>query len=111
MIDIFVQPRRPPDRRTRVSVKVEDWPSDDKTRWRNTFAEGDIFEVGKGAHLAPSTKRAWENEYGTWLGFLKCSDTGALDEPLAARVTRECIVGHCEVLAQTNSVPLDLGQT
>lgn len=104
MTDIFTQPRRRPDRRTRVSLKVEGWPSDDKTRWRNAFAEGDIFEAGKGAHLAPSTKRAWENEYGTWLGFLKRSDTGALDEPLAARVTRERIIDHCEVLAQTNSV-------
>jgi integrase len=103
MTDIFTRPRRHPDRRTRVSLKVEDWPSDDKTRWRNAFAEGDLFEAGKGAHLAPSTKRAWENEYGTWLGFLKRSDTGALDEPLAARVTRDRIIGHCEVLAQTNS--------
>jgi len=104
MTDIFTQPRRRPDRRTRVALKVEEWPSDDKIRWSNAFAEGDIFEAGKGAHLAPSTKKAWENEYGTWLGFLQRSDTEALDEPLAARVTRDRIVRHCEDLAQTNSV-------
>jgi integrase len=103
MTDIFTRPRRHPDRRTRVSLKVEYWPSDDQTRWSNAFTKGDIFEAGGGAHLAPSTKRAWENEYGTWLGFLKRSDAEALDEPLDARVTRDRIIGHCEVLAQTNS--------
>jgi integrase len=103
MTNIFTQPRRRPDRRTRVSLKVEDWPTDDKIRWSNAFIEGDIFEAGEGAHLAPSTKRAWENEYGTWLGFLVKSDAGALDEPLGARVTRERIIGYCGVLAQTNS--------
>jgi integrase len=104
MTDIFSQPRRRPDRRKRVALKVIDWPLDDQTRWRDAFEEGNVFEAGAGAHLAPSTRRSWENEYGTWLGFLRITDAKALDEPLRARVSRDRVTAYCGVLAQTNSV-------
>jgi integrase len=103
MIDIFNQPRQRPDRRTRMALKVEDWPLDDQRRWSDAFLKGDVFEAGDGAHLAPSTRTSWENEYGTWLGFLGRSDATVLNEALDARVTRERITEYCSVLAQTNS--------
>ena len=96
-------PRRKPDRQSRAALKLEQWPVEDQRRWRDAFRKGDVFEAGAGAHLAPSTSASWENEYGTWMGFLNRSSPAVLNEPLASRVTRDRVAEYCRMLAQTNS--------
>jgi hypothetical protein len=104
VIDIFKAPRRKPNRRARLALRFEDWPGDDRRRWNAAFVTGDVFdETGRGAHLAPTTRASWENEYGTWLGFVGRNDSSFLDEPVDSRVTRERIIQYCQALALTNS--------
>jgi hypothetical protein len=103
--DIFTMPRRKPDRRTRVALQVEEWPEDDRARWVAAFVRGDIFdEAGAGAHLSSATQRGLVYAYGRWLGFLSRSDPSSLTQALDDRVTRERLVGFCELLAETNSI-------
>jgi hypothetical protein len=102
--NIFTRPRRKPDRRTRVALRMENWPADDRWRWHAAFVRGDIFdEAGAGAHLSSASQRAMIYAYSRWLGFLSRSDPVSLKQALEHRVTRERLVSFCELLAQTNS--------
>jgi integrase len=102
--DIFTMPRRKPDRRTRVALRVEEWPKDDRSRWEAAFVRGDIFDgAGAGSHLSAASQRGMVYAYGRWLGFLSRSDPDSLRYALEDRVTRERLVTFCELLAQTNS--------
>ncbi len=96
-------PCRKPNRRLRVSLRLEQWPAADQEAWRALFATGDLFdEQGPGAHLATRTRTALANEYGCWLGFLTRFEPQALDQPLGARVTRERMASLARHLAETN---------
>jgi hypothetical protein len=80
LTDIFEQPRRKADRRTRVAVRIEDWPEDDRRRWLATFVVSDLFdESGAGAPLSARSRKGLEDIYGTWLGFLRKYDPTALE--------------------------------
>ena len=96
-------PCRKPNRRVRVSLRVEHWPAPDRQAWHAPFTTGDLFdEQGPGTHLASRTRTSLENVYGRWLGFLASTEPNAFDEPLAARVIRERIVSLAQHLAETN---------
>lgn len=111
MTDIFSGPRRKPDRRTRVALRVEHWPDEDRARWEAAFLQGDIFaESGAGAHLASPTRKARADAYGRWLGFLVQHEPRALTLAADKRVTRGRIIRFCELLAETNS-PLSIATT
>ena len=111
MPDIFNAPRRKPDRRTRVALRVEHWPDDDRAQWEAAFVDGDFFaEGGAGAHLAVATRKSRADAYGRWLGFLVQHEPEALMQTVEDRVTRERIMRFCELLAQTNS-PLSIATT
>jgi hypothetical protein len=102
--DIFTMPRRKPDRRTRVALRVEEWPKEDRSRWVAAFVPGDIFDgAGAGAHLSPASQTGMVYAYGRWLGFLSRSDPDSLSHLPEDRVTRERLVRFCELLAETNS--------
>ena len=111
MSDLFSRPRRKPDRRTRVALRVEHWPDEDRAGWEAAFHHGDIFaEGGDGAHLAAATRKARADAYGRWLGFLLKHEPEALTQVAEDRVTRERIICYCELLAETNS-PLSIASS
>src|SRR5215211_6091558 len=86
-------PCRKPNRRLRVSLRVEHWPAADRDAWSALFTTGDLFdETGPGADLAHRSRTSLENAYGRWLGFLARTEPKALDEAVGARVTRERIM-------------------
>src|SRR5215210_4186646 len=104
-------PCRKPNRRLRVSLRVENWPAADRDAWRALFTTGDLFdETGPGAHLAPRTRTSLENAYGRWLGFLARTEPNGLDQALGARVTRERIMAFAQHLAETNIATAVAGQ-
>jgi integrase len=102
--DIFTMPRRKPDRRTRVALRVEEWPKEDRSRWEAAFVRGDVFDgAGAGAHLSAASRTGMVYAYGRWIAFLSRSDPDSLSHLLEDRVTRERVVTFCELLAETNS--------
>src|SRR5215218_2384291 len=85
-------PCRKPNRRLRVSLRVEHWPAADREAWSALFTTGDLFdETGPGAHLAHRTRTSLENACGRWLGFLAHAEPRGLKEAVGARITRERI--------------------
>src|SRR5215208_6337030 len=90
---VLPPPCRKPNRRLRVSLRVEDWPAADRDAWHALFTTGDLFdETGPGAHLAHRTRTSLENAYGRWLGFLARSEPHGLHE--AGGRTRHARAGH-----------------
>ena len=100
---LLSSPSRKPDRRIRVSLRVEHWPDPDRQAWAALFATGDLFDDrGPGAHLADRTRTSLANAYGRWLGFLARTEPSALNQALGVRVTRERITAFAQHLAETN---------
>jgi integrase len=111
MVPIVPLPCRKPNRRIRVSLRVEHWPADDRQAWHALFTTGDLFdEKGPGAHLAPRTRTSLENVYGRWLGFLADTEPHGLEEAPGPRVTRERVMAFAQHLAQTNIASSVAGQ-
>ena len=55
----------------KILLPFANWPADDQKRWKAAFKSGGRFdESGRGAHLAPSTRKARKESYGRFLGFL-----------------------------------------
>src|SRR5215207_4073996 len=93
-----------PNRRVRLSLRVEDWPAEDQALWAAAFTRAELFEeVGHGAHLAPRSRLSLEYAYGRWLGLLAARDVRALALAPAERVTRGQVVSYCEALERTNT--------
>lgn len=58
-------------RGTKIMLSLADWPSQDRERWERAFKPGDRFEESSpGAHLASATRRARQESYGRYLGFI-----------------------------------------
>jgi integrase/recombinase XerD len=111
MVPVLPPPCRKANRRIRVSLRLEHWPTADQEAWRALFTTGDLFdESGPGAHLSHRTRTSLENVYGRWLAFLVRTEPHGLDEALGERITRERIVSFAHHLAETNIATSVAGQ-
>ena len=54
------------------AIMIEDWPPDERARWRNAVAKNvELFgETGAGAHWAEATRTQVASGYGLWLGYV-----------------------------------------
>ncbi len=105
---IFGGPVRKPDRRTRVALRLEEWPEPDQAMWAAAVAAGDLFdEAAPGAHLRARTRASLMQAYGRWLGCLLQSEPAAMAQSPGARVTRDQVERYCAGLSQTNT-PLSI---
>jgi integrase len=99
-----VHKARRPNTRVRVSLRLEDWPTEDRTKWQEATQPADLFDnPGSASHLGLRTLKGLIDSYGRWLGFLRSSDPHLLDLPVAERVTPALVEDFCRALAQTNS--------
>ena len=79
-------------RRTRLILRIEDWPQVDRDNWSALFVLGGPLDGdGLRAGWCQSTKTAHAESYGRWLMFI--ARIGQLDPDLApcSRITRERI--------------------
>lgn len=99
------QPVREPDRSTRVALRLEEWPKQDRDAWDRAQQEGeDIFaEAGLASRWRSATRQRVIAAYGRWLGELARLEPSALELTPIERVTRERITLFCSVLSETNS--------
>lgn len=58
--------------RTRLYVPIDAWPAADRRRWQAVLKEGaSIFDdAGAAAHLAPATRRSFEDAYARLMAFV-----------------------------------------
>jgi integrase len=76
--------------RGRPSLPFTAWPEADRAAWERAMAPGSLFEPeGPAAALAPPTRRACLNRYGTYLGSLATRGEFKADEPGADRMTTQ----------------------
>ena len=91
------------NRRIRVALRLEDWPSHDRKQWEAAFARGGLFEEqGVGNHLSLRTRLSLFNAHGRWLGVLASYDPEALGLTAADRTTPERVRLFATVLRKTN---------
>jgi hypothetical protein len=66
-----VQPKESMKRRARLYLRYSEWPSDDKTLWKQAFEpKVDPFDDGgPGAHLSKRTVQQLQYAYGKFLYF------------------------------------------
>ena len=58
-------------RGTKIMLSFVDWPAEDQERWQQALKPSDRFaESSLGAHLAPATRKARQESYGRFLGFI-----------------------------------------
>jgi integrase len=95
---------RRPNTRVRVSLRLEDWPTEDRTKWQEATQPADLFDnPGSASHLGSRTLKSLIDAYGRWLGFLRNVDPCLLDLPAEERVTPARVEDFCRALAETNS--------
>jgi integrase len=89
-------------RRPRCALALPDWPAADRAAWQAATTPGDLFDDnGPASGWADSSRDAVRYDYGRWLMFVARHEPGALEEPLAVRVTPERISRHLAHLAAT----------
>ena len=90
--------------RSRMQLRYDDWPSEDRRCWEFAFRSGDFLdEASAGAHLAQASRAALQAAYSRYLGFLVAQYPERLDRPAAARVDRETITKYVEHLRQSRA--------
>jgi len=90
--------------RVRVTLRLEEWPIEDRAKWQDATQAADLFDhPGSASHLGSRTLKGLIDCYGRWLGFLRSIDPHLLELPVAERVTPARLEDFCRVLAETNS--------
>ena len=82
---------------TRLILKREDWPNQDRAAWDALFVDGGIFdERGPFVDWSAGSRRKREQSYGHWLGFL--TNAGLLDAACspADRFTQDAVRAFVE---------------
>jgi integrase/recombinase XerD len=78
-------------------LSFADWPAEDRARWELAFTSSDGFDdPGPGAHLAPTTRRARQESYGRFLGFLRATRPTRLAMPPEARLDRSTLAEYVD---------------
>ena len=89
------------------------WPAEDQNRWEAAFKSGDRFdESGRGAHLAPSTRKARQGSYGRFLRFLSANHHHLLSLPPEERIDPRLVAEYVSwrrTLCGDISIAIDLG--
>ncbi len=72
--------------------RFEEWPKEDRDRWRAAFKTGDIFDDnGRGAHLAQATIKGIRYQYDWFLGSLAVKHPNLLEQPPAKRINPQIV--------------------
>jgi integrase/recombinase XerD len=85
----------------RACMKVEDWPEEDRRRWREAITPADPFADAGGTranHSRRSNTKA-EKGYGRFLTYLKFHEPGALLEPSIEQITPDRVRAYALALA------------
>jgi integrase len=78
-----------------LMLRFEDWPAEDRSRWKAAFKTGDRFdESGRGSHLADSTRQVWEESYARYLGFISAKHRHLLNLLPDARLDRQYVAEY-----------------
>ena len=86
----------------RHRLLLEQWPPEDRARWQDALAVGDVFdESGPAAHLSDQTRHTLCDEYGCFLGFLARHHSDLLPRAAPHRVTRDIVAQYADMLRQT----------
>jgi integrase/recombinase XerD len=82
-------------RGTKIMLSFADWPAEDQERWQQALKPADRFEESSlGAHLAPATRKARQESYGRFLGFISVSHPDRLTHPPEARIDRTTLAAY-----------------
>jgi hypothetical protein len=79
-----------------MQLPLDDWPEDDRSRWREANRSGiDPFDdCGPAAHLAEPSRRALQGSYARFLGFVAANRPQLLASPPETRLDREIIADY-----------------
>ncbi len=101
-------------RGTKIMLSFADWPAEDQARWELAFKTGDRFEeTTAGAWLAPTTRRARQESYARFLGFLSATDPSRLATPPETRIDRSTVAEYVawrRGMGELTSLAADLRQ-
>jgi integrase len=78
---------------------VDDWPDADRTLFETAFMDGDVFDRGPLAHLAPASRAKIAWGYGAWLGWIAEARPALLAIPPPIRADRTTLVAYARHLA------------
>ena len=79
----------------KIMLSFADWPVEDKGRWEAAFKIPDRFdESAPGAHLAPATRKARQESYGRFLGFISTIHPNRLSAPPEERIDRSIVAEY-----------------
>jgi integrase/recombinase XerD len=88
---------------SKMQLRFEKWPGDDRQRWEAAFKPGDLFEDdNRGAHLAVSTRKALRGSYAQYLRFISENHKKLFARPPDARINRQLIAEYVTRLRNTN---------
>lgn len=75
-------------KQARKSLKLNDWPDVDRSRWLTACEKADWFdEQGRAANWSPASQYDAQYLYGYWLRYVTEQEPNALLEDLDSRVT------------------------
>jgi integrase len=94
-------------------LSFADWPAEDRRRWEAAFMIADRFDESScGAHLAPATRKARQESYGRFLGFISGIHPKRLTAPPEARIDRSIVAEYADWRRRSGevmSLAADLG--
>ena len=79
----------------KIMLSFSEWPAEDQHRWEAAFKSSDRFdEQTCGAHLAPATRKARQESYGRFLGFISTIHPNLLTAPPEARIDQSIVAEY-----------------
>jgi len=90
---------------------MANWPAVDRKRWAAAFRGGDRFdESGCGAHLAMATRKARQESYARFLGFLAANHPDLLSASPEARIDQSIVAEYVSWRSCSDiAIAIDLG--
>jgi hypothetical protein len=90
----------------RRTLRVENWPQEDKLSWRDACRPSyRLVPGGRAAYLALASREDFERRYGLFLGFLKRANRLDMNAPAATQVTIENVKDYiAEITPRVSSV-------
>jgi integrase len=79
----------------RIALPFANWPAEDRERLAAAFRPGDRFDdSGRGSHLADTSRKARQESYGRFLGFLSATHPDLMGASPEARIDRGIVAEY-----------------